>query len=91
MIRPPQEINVLLNLLSSFKKDLYPMFPWHYSRYFTRNAVPIEKTIRNNKGDISIVFINRHVAINYLKDMYGFMTSKEAEKEIKDAARDHVR
>ena len=89
MIRPAAEINVMLNLLSRYKRDLYPMYPWHYSRYFNRQDVPIVKTERNKYGDISIVYVEKQVAIKYLKDQYGFLTQKEAEKEIRDVRAHH--
>ena len=89
MIRPAAEINVVLNLLARSKREIYPMFPWHYSRYFNRQDVPIVKTERNKDGDISIIYVEKQVAINYLKNQYGFLTQKEAEKEIKDVRAYH--
>jgi len=80
-----KEVVVILNILAGSRNKIVSLLPPTYSRLFNRTEVPIVKTIRNKNKDISLVFVERTVALQYLKDKYNFIQNKDINKELQDA------
>ena len=85
MFSDVRTVLVLLNVINSSPRDLVSLQEKTYRQFFPQHSVPPEQVVKNESGDVSLVLINKHKAIKYLKETYGFLSRNELDKEIKDA------
>lgn len=80
-----RQVSVVLNIIYRHPRELVPFSPEMYDRYFNERTVPIEKTIRNRNGEVSVVMVKKEVALNFLKNRYNFINKSDLSKELNDA------
>lgn len=80
-------IHQYLNLLINAKTEDV-IIPWFtYRTYLNMLEVPAIEKLKDRKGNIFSVKVNRLQAIDYIKKEYGFIEKDKLKKEIQDGYR----
>jgi hypothetical protein len=80
-----QEIAVILNVLNSHPRPHVPLARSIYETYFSRHAVPPVRVIADSSGTPSVIVVDKAVALNHLKETYGFCSVSEIERTLEEA------
>jgi len=82
------QINTILNILNRSKEELIPLIYETYRTRFNTSKVPPVKVARNKKEQITMVWVDRLVALEWLKNNHEFLNKKELHSTLKDISND---
>lgn len=82
------QVNTILNILNRSKDDIIPLMYETYRTRFNTSKVPPVKVARNKKEQVTMVWIDRLVALNWLKTNHEFLTREELHTTLKDISND---
>lgn len=82
------QVNTILNILARSTEVNVPLIYRNYRERFNTKAVPPVDFAKDKNNKISMVWINRLQALEWLKKNHNFLTVDELHTELREAAND---